>query len=139
MAESLTGTLQMYLVLGALANRDVLLMKSFTLNSSVKAGRAVMYDDALDVENNQTDFETFRDRAKKGLEASGFSPDFIKLINWTNFRRPGVWLALKTLSSSLQLLDASYEGPECPCMSMLVRTAVIIEEELEIVKGRKTS
>jgi hypothetical protein len=139
MAQSLTGTLQMYLVLGALANRDVLDMKTFQLNSTVQDGRKIMYGDDMDVENNQTDFETFRDRAMMALEASGFSEDFIKQINWPNFRLPGVWQALKTLSSSLPMLSEAYEGPECPCMSILVRTAVIMEHELEIVKGRKTS
>jgi hypothetical protein len=139
MAQSLTGTLQMYLVLGALANNDVLGMKTFKLNSSVQAGRDIMYADDMDVEHNFADFETFRDRAKIALEASGFSKDFIDQINWPNFQLPGVWQALKTLSNSLPLLSEAYEGPECPCMSILVRTAVIMEHELEIVRGRKTS
>jgi hypothetical protein len=139
MAQSLTGTLQMYLVLGALANRDVLLMKSFQLNSTVQEGRDKMYDDGLDVEGTQEDFETFRDRAKKALKASGFTEEFIELINWVNFRKPGVWKALKTLSSSLQLLDEAYEGPDCPCMSVLVGSAALLEKELEIVRARKKS
>jgi hypothetical protein len=136
MAQILTGTLQMYLVLGALANRDVLNMKAFKLNSKVREGRDIMYADDLDVENVTADFETFRDRAQKALSASGFSEEFIGLINWVNFRRPGVWRSLKTLSSSLQLLDETYDGPDCPCMSVLVRNAVLLEQELDIVRGR---
>jgi len=129
----------MYLVLGALANNDVLNMKSFKLNSNVQKGRDVMYADGLDVEHNFEDFQTFRDRAQIALQASGFSEAFINKINWVNFRAPGVWKALKTLSEGLPLLSEFYEGPECPCMSVLVRNAVLLEEELEIVKARRTS
>ena len=139
MAQILTGTLQMYLVLGALANRDVLNMKAFKLNSKVQEGRDIMYDDDLDVEGVTADFVTFRDRAKLALEASGFSEDFRLLINWENFRKPGVWRSLKTLSSTLQLLDEAYDGPDCPCMSVLVKNAALLEQELEIVRKRKIS
>jgi len=132
----LMGRHQIYLALAALASRDFATQSEF--KDSVGARRNVMYAAGMDVEKNDADFQKFRDQAKIHLSKGHFSQDFIDEINWTNFRKPGVWNALKTINDSLQIV-AEYTGPDCPCITELVDHAIYLEQEESAARAKGVS
>jgi hypothetical protein len=139
MPQTLVGRLQMYLVLGALANTDVVQTPVFKENSTVGEGRDIMFRDGMDIRNNEEDFKTFKNRAMLALTRGGFSQEFIDAVNWGNFQGEGVWAALKLINEKLQLLDVIYDGTDCPCLSVLTRIAVVLEKEMESTRREPIS
>jgi len=121
--SNLTGRVQSFLVLGALASADLA-----AVFPAVAKSRQELYPDS------GFDADKFIARAKLALCRSGFSTEFVEAIRWDNFDEPS-WRALKSLSEQLQMLPL-YEGTDCPCYTELVQKARDMEQKTAVAKAQ---